>query len=117
MRLRRAALAIAFACLAPLPVAAQTFDLRDLLTDFVTQGITLADPPAGSPFPSHSHHFIGDQSLVPLEQLNNQLAVQLSTFPLASSSVRFTYNYDPALGTFTRASDSFGPIYTERADS
>jgi hypothetical protein len=117
MRLRRAALAIAFACLAPLPLAAQAFNLRDLLTDFVRNGITLADPPAGSPFPSHSHHFIGDESIVPLEQLNSELAVQLSTFPLASSSGGFTYNYDPALGTFTRASDSFGPIYSERADS
>jgi hypothetical protein len=117
MRLRRAALALAFAWLAPLPVAAQTFNLRDLLTDFVRNGITLADPPAGSPFPSHSHHFIGDESLVPLQQLNTELAVQLSTFPLASSSGGFTYNYDPTLGTFTRASDSFGPIYSERADS
>jgi hypothetical protein len=117
MRLRRSFFALSLAWLLPLPAAAQTFNLRDLLTDFVMSGITLADPPAGSPFPTHAHHFVGDTSLVPLQQLNNQLAVQLSTFPLASSSGGFTYNYDPALGTFTRASDSFGPIYSERADS
>jgi hypothetical protein len=123
MRLRRSTLvlasvfALALAGYAPSPAAAQTFNLRDLLTDFVKNGITLSDPPAGSPFPSHAHHFVGDESLIPLEQLNRQLAIQLSTFPLASSSGGFTYNYDPNLGTFTRASDSFGPVYAERADT
>ena len=96
---------------------AQSLNLRDLLIDFFRQGITLAEPPAGSPFPSHAHHFIGDASLVPLEQLNDQLAIQLSTFPLTSSAGGFTYQLDPTLGVFTRVTDSFGPIYTERADT
>ena len=117
MRFHRFALLFGLAGLFSLPAAAQTFNLRDLLTEFLREGITLQDPPPGSPFPSHAHHFIGDASIVPLEQLNNQLAVQLSTFPIASSAGGFSYNYDPALGTFTRASDSFGPIYAERADS
>lgn len=112
---RRIALVLVLTVLAPLSALAQSFNLRDLLTDFVREGITLSDPPAGSPFPSHSHHFIGDDSIRPLEALNNQLASQISTFPLASSAGGFTYNYDPALGTFTRASDSFGPIFAERA--
>lgn len=99
------------------PLAAQSFNLRDLLTDFFRQGITLAEPPAGSPFPSHAHHFVGDASLAPLEQLNSELATQLSTFPLASSAGGFTYRLDPALGVFTRATDSFGPIYADRADT
>lgn len=117
MALRRSVLVLALVGLLPLPAAAQSFNLRDLLTDFFRNGITLQDPPAGSPFPSHAHHFIGDASIVPLTELNNQLAIQLSTFPLASTAGGFTYQYDPALGTFTRASDSFGPIYTERADT
>jgi hypothetical protein len=117
MTFRRATLALALALLVCSPAAAQSFNLRDLLTDFVRNGISLADPPAGSPFPTHAHHFIGDSSLVPLEELNNELAIQLSTFPLASSAGGFTYRYDPALGTFTRASDSFGPIFSERADT
>jgi hypothetical protein len=116
---RRIALALVLialaVALAPLPARAQSFNLRDLLTDFVREGITLSDPPAGSPFPSHAHHFIGDASIVPLEELNNQLAAQISTFPLASSAGGFTYYYDPALGTFSRASNSFGPIFAERA--
>src|SRR6266542_1750085 len=117
MPFRRALLAAAALILVSGPLAAQSFNLRDLLVDFFRQGITLAEPPAGSPFPSHAHHFVGDASLVPLEQLNDQLAIQLSTFPLASSAGGFTYQLDPALGVFTRTTDSFGPIYADRADT
>lgn len=117
MTLRRAALVLAALSLCPVSMFAQSFNLRDLLTDFFREGITLAEPPAGSTFPSHAHHFVGDASLVLLAQLNNELATQLSTFPLASSAGGFTYQLDPALGVFTRASDSFGPIYADRADT
>ena len=117
MRLRRSFTLGFCALLASTTLFAQSLNLRDLLTDFFKNGITLAEPPPGSPFPSHAHHFIGDASLVPLTELNNELAAQLSTFPLASSAGGFTYRYDPALGTFTRATDSFGPIYAERADT
>lgn len=117
MALRRAALVLAAASLFPASTLAQSFNLRDLLTDFFRQGISLSDPPAGSPIPTHAHHFVGDASLVPLQQLNSELSTQLSTFPLASSAGGFTYQLDPALGVFTRASDSFGPIYADRADT
>ncbi len=117
MLYRPAVLALAAAWFVPASLPAQSFNLRDLLVDFFRQGITLSEPPAGSPFPSHAHHFIADTSLVPLEQLNNQLAIQLSTFPLASSAGGFTYRLDPALGVFTRATDSFGPVYADRAET
>jgi len=117
MYLRRSFVLGFCALLASTTLFAQSLNLRDLLTDFFKNGITLAEPPAGSPFPSHAHHFVGDDSLIPLTELNHQLAAQLSTFPLASSAGGFTYRYDPALGTFTRATDSFGPIYAERADT
>jgi hypothetical protein len=39
----------------------------------------------------------------------------LSTYPLGSPSGGFTYTIDPALGTVTRSSDSFGPSFAERA--
>jgi len=42
-------------------------------------------------------------------------AGQLSTFPLPSSAGGFTWNFDPASGAFNRGSNSFGPIYAERA--
>ncbi len=112
-----------FVCLLALvsaaPLRAQSFNLRDLLTDFLRDGIVLSDPPPGSPFPSHSHHFVAETSpeFLALQQFNNQIANQLSSFPLASSSGGFSYTYDPKLGVFTRTSDSFGPIYAERADT
>ena len=47
--------------------------------------------------------------------INNLFAAQLSSFPLGSSAGGFTWTFQPVTGTFTRASDSFGPIFTERA--
>jgi hypothetical protein len=39
---------------------------------------------------------------------------QLSSFPLGSASGGFTWDVDTATATFTRASNSFGPIFAER---
>ncbi len=47
--------------------------------------------------------------------INNLFAAQLSSFPLGSSAGGFTWTFQPVTGTFNRASDSFGPIFTERA--
>ncbi len=47
--------------------------------------------------------------------INNLLADQLSSFPLGSSAGGFTWTFEPVSGTFTRASESFGPIFAERA--
>lgn len=97
----------------------QSFNLRDLLTDFLREGITLADPPADSGFPSHAAHFIGEDSpqLAALQQFSNQFASQLSGYPLPSPGGGFTYTFDSELGTLTRSSESFGPVFGERADT
>lgn len=97
----------------------QSFNLRDLLTDFLRDGITLADPPEDSGFSSHAAHFIADDSpqLAALQQFSNQFASQLSAYPLPSPGGGFTYTFDPELGTLTRSSESFGPIFGERADT
>lgn len=47
-------------------------------------------------------------------QVNTLLAGQLSSFPLGSASGGFTWSVD-ASGGFTRSSNSFGPIFAERA--
>src|SRR5713101_4954346 len=98
------------------PASAQSLNLRDLLTDFLRQGITLAPPLQGM---SHEAHFIGADSpqFLALQQFNTDLGNQLSSFPLASSAGGFTYRFDPTLGVFTRSSDSFGPVYAERTDT
>ena len=117
MRPSRSLLAVCVAIFCGAPLAAQSFNLRDLLTDFLREGITLAPPPEG--FPSHSAHFIGSDSpqFRALQQFSSQIAYQLSSFPLASSAGGFTYRFDPSLGVLTRVSDSFGPIYAERVDT
>ncbi len=120
MRLSRCfALVAAMALFLSSPASAQSLNLRDMLTNFLLEGVVLAPPPPASGFPSHEAHFIGTDSpqFQALEQFNTALAQQLSSFPLASSAGGFTYEYDPELGVFNRASNSFGPIYAERANT
>ncbi len=113
-RILKLSSALVVAALLPGTASAQSLNLRDLLPDFLRQGISLAPPSVGT---DHSAHFIGDESpqFRALQQLNLEIAYQLSTFPLASSAGGFAYELDPALGVFNRPTKSFGPIYTERA--
>jgi hypothetical protein len=48
-------------------------------------------------------------------RVNDLLAAQLSSFPLGSSAGGFTWTFEPQSGMFTRSSNSFGPIFAERA--
>jgi len=43
------------------------------------------------------------------------LQVELTSVPVASSSGGFVYRFSPTFGTVERASDSFGPFFSERA--
>ena len=66
--------------------------------------------------PNHQAHFKpGLPQLEVPRQFNRTLLTLLSTSPVASPSGGFTYTFDPALGTFTRTSESFGPTFAERA--
>lgn len=49
------------------------------------------------------------------DTITRLLAVELTTQPLSSSSGGFTYRFNPALGTGERATNSFGPFFTERS--
>jgi hypothetical protein len=49
------------------------------------------------------------------DTITRLLAVELTTQPLSSSSGGFTYRFNPSLGTVERASNGFGPFYTERS--
>ena len=113
---RRPFIASLLLLLAPSGLFAQVVNLRDLLTDFLRNGILLAPPTTGI---NHSAHFTdtGSPQFQALTAFNNQIASQLSSFPLASSGGGFTYRFDPDLGVLTRTTDSFGPVYTERADT
>lgn len=108
-------LAVALTLSAPAALTAQT-GLRDLLTNFLQEGITLAPPLSGTPHVAHFNSLDSPQFLA-VREFNQELANELSSFPLASSAGGFSYRFDPVLGTFTRATESFGPIYAERADT
>jgi hypothetical protein len=107
--------AVASLALAAAPAPAE--DLAQLIPNLFDQSIELAPPPAG--FPSHAAHFIDQEDRLrdTGRLLNESLVGQLATFPLGSSAGGFTYEYDAALGVFNRSTESFGPIYAERAQT
>ena len=115
-------IAAALLGLATAPAAAQTSGggLADLLPDLILRDITLPTS-TGAVF-THSAHFsplstqeLENPAVGIVRSFNTELAVQLSTFPIGSSAGGFIYSFDPALGTFRRASRSFGPAFAERA--
>jgi hypothetical protein len=115
MRSRVFAVAGLFSMLVAMPAAAQDSDgLAGLLLRFFSPSnpVVLRDAPA--PF-SHAAHFVSQPNAQAiLRELNRDIATQISTFPLGSSSPGFTYTFDPALGVFNRSAESFGPVFSER---
>ncbi|MPZ21647.1 MAG: hypothetical protein GEV06_27715 [Luteitalea sp.] len=51
------------------------------------------------------------------DTISRALLVELAALPLGSSSAGFAYRFNPSLGTVERASASFGPFFTERAET
>lgn len=49
------------------------------------------------------------------DTMSRLLLVELSTLPTGAASPGFVYRLNPALGTPERASESFGPFFTERS--
>jgi hypothetical protein len=80
-------------------------------------GNTIVLTPTGTPeFPNHSAHFKpGAEQLQTPTRFNEQIVTLLATLPVGSSSGGFTYTFNPTLGSFSRSSESFGPLYMERA--
>jgi hypothetical protein len=65
---------------------------------------------------NHAAHFQpGSSQLEVPAQVNSALLTLLSTYPVGTPAGGFTYIFDPAVGTLTRNSDSFGPSFAERA--
>ena len=64
----------------------------------------------------HSAHF-NSAFQADFTQFNIALATQLSSLPLPSPASGFTYEFDAAIGSFTRTTQSFGPILAERAET
>ena len=76
-------------------------------------GLTLFNNPV---FP-HYAHFTGAAQSTLNQTLSTAIATQLAILPIISPASGFTYKYDSAAGAFVRTTTSFGPIYTERAET
>jgi hypothetical protein len=76
-------------------------------------GLTLFNNPEFS----HFAHFVGSAQTTLNQTLSTAIATQLAILPIISPASGFTYKYDSAAGAFVRTSSSFGPIYTERAET
>lgn len=112
----RVAVLVLVASVSPLRASAQTkLPLAEILPQLL--GNTIILQPTNLPDqPNHQAHFKpGLPQLEVPRQFNRTLLTLLSTAPVASPSGGFTYTFDPALGTFTRTSQSFGPTFAERA--
>lgn len=97
--------------LAPSAVQAQDQGLSNILLSFFTPArpFTLA-------FTGHEAHFASaTEARSTLNLLNRNIAYQLASFPLGSSSGGFTFTLDPTLGVLNRSAESFGPLFAERA--
>jgi hypothetical protein len=93
--------------------------LAELLPDLILREVTLPRSTTGL---SHEAHFspvetneLSNPAVGIVRNFNKLMMMQLSTYPLGSPAGGFTYEFDDALGTFRRASSSFGPSFAERA--
>lgn len=109
-RLRRIAVSLALV-LAPSALWAQDQGLSNLLLTFFTPS-----RPFVLKFTGHQAHFSSaTEARATLNLLNRNIAYQLGSFPLGSSSGGFTFTLDPSLGVLNRSAESFGPLFAERA--
>lgn len=114
MRIPHAALTgLLVAAFIPSVAAAQT--LSDIVPGLLDQN-TFTNAISGTPPVNHREHFFEaglDQRSAP-RLINDAIIAQLATYPIGSSSGSMTYDFDAALGSFTRSSESFGPSFAER---
>jgi hypothetical protein len=106
MALHHYAVTFAMACLLALVASAASAQqsISDVLSFLVTNRTIPTDD------------FVRDEqaAIATRDTISKLLVLELATLP-SSSGGGFTYRLDPTLGTVIRASDSFGPLFTERS--
>jgi hypothetical protein len=114
---RIAVILVAALCLPAARGAAQDQKLGLLIPNLYGPNGLIVDSLARLPDGStHSAHFNASfQS--EFGQFNVALATQLITVPFPSPASGYTYSFDESLGVFTRSTQSFGPILTDRAET
>jgi hypothetical protein len=75
-------------------------------------GIVLATAPTAS----HTAHF-SIASAASINQLNQQIASEVGSFPFSSSVGGFSFEFDPTIGDFVSTSKTLGPLVAERAST
>ncbi len=94
---------------------AQSVPLAEILPELLERTISLEPDPRPDQ-PNHAAHFKPEDAQLQVPgQFNQALLTLLSTYPIGSPSGGFSYTFDPALGTFSRTTESFGPTFAERA--
>jgi hypothetical protein len=109
-RLSRTLVLLALALTPSAAWAQSEDDLANLLLKFFTpeRPLELANL-------THTAHFSSaTEARTTLGLLNRNIAYQLASFPLGSSSGGFTFTLDPSLGVLNRSAESFGPLFAER---
>lgn len=101
----------------PYNVAVQATELSRIFTElYGPEGLVVN---SSTPLPggaTHSGHFnSGFES--EFSQFGTALTSQIVSLPLPPPASGFTYQFDPALGVFSRTTTSFGPILSERAET
>jgi hypothetical protein len=93
------------------PASAQDVPLSQLLLQFFSDSNPIILTGG-----FHEGHFrTQPEAQSTLGLLNTNIAAQLTSFPLGSSSGGFTFTLDPTLGVLSRNAISFGPLFAERA--
>jgi hypothetical protein len=75
--------------------------------------------PEGLELPNafHRAHFENQKIQQSFTPVNTAIGNQIATLPFVSPGAGFVYNFNPGAGVYTRATDSFGPVLTERAET
>jgi hypothetical protein len=105
--------------LLPGPLAAQTrpATLSTLFEDvFGPNGLVVSSDDVQLDGTNHAAHF-NSSFQSDFRLMNIALATQLTTVPVPSPASGFIYKFDSATGTFVRATRSFGPILSDRAET
>jgi hypothetical protein len=101
----------------PINVSVQVTELSRIFTQlYGPQGLVVNSLTPLETGETHSGHFnSGFES--EFSQFGTALTSQIVSLPLPPPASGFTYKFDAGLGVFTRTSNSFGPIMSERHET
>ena len=83
---------------------------------FGPRGLVVASQDVQLDGSNHAAHF-NSAFQSDFRLMNIALTTQLAAIPLPSPASGFTYRFDPATGTFSRSTRSFGPILADRGET